>query len=345
VFGTMKAAHTGHHGRRGSAVTLLVLIVTLLAGACHPLARTSAPAPETLRVMTFNIRAGTDLERRPSIQRLAAFIDSVAPDLVFLQEVDRETRRSGGVDQLGELARLTGMHGAFGRAMGFDGGEYGTGILSRLPLRDTATLALPVELPPELSERYQEPRALLRATVDTPRGPLFLLGTHLDHHGHGFLREPQLLQILAHLAERVPGGAMVLFAGDLNAQPDAAEIRAVALAFHDAWHACGDPAREGRTYPADRPTRRIDYVLMRGVSCVDAVVPDTQLSDHRPVVVELVLAPGVSIRRGGWGLSGFSGIRGSGGADRCESAAERVPFASDRFRRTASGGACVTAAR
>jgi endonuclease/exonuclease/phosphatase family metal-dependent hydrolase len=257
VFGTMKAAHTGHHGRRGSAVPLLVVIVTLLAGACHPLARTSAPAPETLRVMTFNIRAGTDLERRPSIPRLAAFIDSVAPDLVFLQEVDRETRRSGGVDQLGELARLTGMHGAFGRAMGFDGGEYGTGILSRLPLRDTATLALPVELPPELSERYQEPRALLRATVDTPRGPLFLLGTHLDHHGHGFLREPQLLQILAHLAERVPGDAMVLFAGDLNAQPDAAEIRAVALAFHDAWLACGDPAREGRTYPCG-PTDAAD---------------------------------------------------------------------------------------
>ena len=39
------------------------------------------------------------------------------------------------VDQAAELAKLTGLHGEFGKAIDFQGGEYGQAILSRFPLK------------------------------------------------------------------------------------------------------------------------------------------------------------------------------------------------------------------
>jgi hypothetical protein len=42
-----------------------------------------------------------------------------------LQEVDRKAKRTGGVDQAAEYARLTTMHAWYGAAMPFQGGEYG----------------------------------------------------------------------------------------------------------------------------------------------------------------------------------------------------------------------------
>ena len=39
----------------------------------------------------------------------------------------RRSGRSGGVDQIAEFGRLTGMHPYFGKFMDFGGGEYGVG--------------------------------------------------------------------------------------------------------------------------------------------------------------------------------------------------------------------------
>ena len=57
--------------------------------------------------------------------------------------------------------------------------------------------------------------------------------------------------------------------------------------LRDAWAGNADP---GVTYPGDAPVRRIDYVFLSGpLGAVSAQVPTTEASDHRPVVVDLVL--------------------------------------------------------
>src|SRR5690606_14126261 len=58
------------------------------------------------------------------------------PDLVALQEVDKGTTRSGGIDQTAELSTRTGLTGYFAKAREFQGGDYGVAILSRLPVED-----------------------------------------------------------------------------------------------------------------------------------------------------------------------------------------------------------------
>src|SRR5687768_10275588 len=101
--------------------------VLLVLGCAHT--RTEETA--SLRVMTYNIFAGNDLERRSNLERIGALIDSLDIDIVLLQEVDRNTVRSGRVNQPAVLAQKTGMHVVFGRSMDFGGGEFGNAILSR----------------------------------------------------------------------------------------------------------------------------------------------------------------------------------------------------------------------
>src|SRR5258707_15896745 len=88
-------------------------------------------APVVVRVLTYNIHHGEGTDGEFDLPRLANVIKSVEPDLVALQEVDEATERASGVDELAELGRLTGMHTAFGKAMDFQGGAYGVGVLSR----------------------------------------------------------------------------------------------------------------------------------------------------------------------------------------------------------------------
>ena len=89
-----------------------------------------------IRVASFNIAAG----KVSDMTAIAKAIRAMNVDVVALQEVDKLTARSGRVDQAAELAKLTGMQAVFGRAIDFDGGEYGLAFLSRYPLHDAVII-------------------------------------------------------------------------------------------------------------------------------------------------------------------------------------------------------------
>lgn len=239
----------------------------------------------THTIVSFNIRAGTDLEGRPNLDRVAALLDTLNADVVLLQEVDRGTRRSGGVDQLAELRRLTGMHGRFGRAIDFDGGEYGIGLLSRWPVAETAVVPLTAGLPGDLADPAYEARVLLYVVLDSPWGSLPVLNTHLGTGAGGTYRRQELVGLLAELHRRAGRSGMAIVGGDFNARPESDEIAAVTLSLRDAWSLCGDGP--GWTFRSDEPTRRIDYIFLRAADCTAARVPATTISDHRPLVVEV----------------------------------------------------------
>ena len=117
------------------------------------------------------------------------------PDLVALQEVDVKTRRTGQVDQPARYADLTGLHVAFGKAMDYDGGQYGNAVLSRWPIRTARSHALP-------TAEGHEPRCVLEVTVQPDTGPaVTFLSTHLDHKD-GQVRLRQADRIAALLPTR-----------------------------------------------------------------------------------------------------------------------------------------------
>jgi endonuclease/exonuclease/phosphatase family metal-dependent hydrolase len=266
--------------RRAEALGVALLLVTT---ACATAERTEP----SIRVLVFNIHAGKDAAGKPNLEAVAALVRSTRADVVLLQEVDRHTKRSGSVDQVGVLRDLTGQLAVFGRSLDYDGGQYGLAALARGGIAQQLTEALPIEPPQERAGGSYEPRAALLFTASTRLGPIQTINTHLDASGDERYRLQESAHILG-LVRRLSGERPVIAGGDFNAEPGSATYRQLtAGGVRDAWEECG--AGDGFTYPADKPVKRIDYLfLTAGVRCSHAGVIDTRISDHRPLLVTLV---------------------------------------------------------
>jgi endonuclease/exonuclease/phosphatase family metal-dependent hydrolase len=254
------------------------LALALFATAA--IAQAAAPAtPRTLRVLSYNIHHGEGVDGKLELTRLGAIIASSGADLVALQEVDQKATRTKGIDQAAELAALTGLHHAYGKAMDFQGGAYGQALLSRWPLENFTVHPLP-------NPAKVEPRIAISATVRPPGlPPVRFIGTHLDATRDETARVQQTAKLNELFAT---DDTLTILVGDFNARPDTNPMKPLLAVWADA--SIGNPQP---TIPAKNPTSRIDYVLLRpaGVWRVvsSTVLPEAVASDHRPLLVELAL--------------------------------------------------------
>lgn len=244
-----------------------------------------APARTAIQVVSYNIHAGKDASGQPNIERVAAILDSLDADIVLLEEVDRGTERSGQVDQLRELERLTGLYGAFGKSLNVQGGDYGVATLSRWPIDSAEVVPLRTDPPADRGSAVYEPRVALHLVLSAHAGRLHVIGTHLDAEGISTFRNQEAWDLLEHVRTRIPPDAPLIIGGDFNSIPASGVVAEFSQRFLDTWRECGDG--EGHTYPADGAARRIDYIFVRGFRCMDAKVLETLASDHRPLVVTL----------------------------------------------------------
>jgi len=289
---------------------LLTLIGFLLS--LSSLADAQPAAPATLRVVTYNIHhaagndpcspgtdptgVGADCGLDP--RRIADILLAHRPDVVALQEVDRYWKRSGGVDQPAELARLLEMTPCYGANLRLAPDlpdkpmrEYGVVTLSRYPVS-----ACRNELLPKAADA-EEQRGLLRTEIDVAGQPVVIWNTHLH------VRQPDRLRQGVRIAEVLASDAWAgqsplprVLMGDLNARPGSAELEPLLATLQDAWALKG--AGEGLTSPAvpgSPPRNRIDYILVGPGLSVASISVDTGqraafASDHYPVVATLILS-------------------------------------------------------
>lgn len=235
-------------------------------------------------MLVYNIHAGKDAAQRPNLDEVAALIRSTAADIVLLQEVDRGTRRSGGVDQLQALIDSTGFAGAFGRTLDYDGGQYGLAALSRRGFGYQETVPLPVSPVQARAGGSHEPRGALITVAHTDLGGWQAITTHLDASTGDEYRQQEINRLRDILIARRATGMPLVLGGDMNATPDSAIVKTlIGFGLRDSWTECG--VGDGLTYPADKPVKRIDYLfLMDALQCTDARVIETTISDHRPLI-------------------------------------------------------------
>lgn len=229
----------------------------------------------SVRVMSYNIHHGQGMDGKIDLQRIADVILASEADLVALQEVDDKVNRSGRVDQVGELARLTGMHGLFGKQIDHGGGEYGQGILSRYPLTSAKVHLLPGK--PEWEQRIA-----FSAEVLHPEQTLTFVTTHLNH-----LSEENRIEQVEKLNQlEMAWGHPIIIGGDFNSLPASPPMQFL----EKKWtNATAGPSL--LTFPADQPNRQIDFILFAGKDAFEVVktevIPESVASDHRPILVEL----------------------------------------------------------
>ncbi len=253
-------------------------------GACAHLPLTHE---QPVRVLVLNMHAGKDAGGKSNLDGVAALVRTTNADLVLLQEVDRRTKRSGGVDQVDSLATATRYAPAFAPSLlNYDGGEYGVALLSRDFVGFSASQRLPVTPVETRAGGSTEPRVALLAFVNVRGNPWTVINTHLDP-----AEGPARGQEVAHLVDLIKNQQLtpmpLVIGGDLNSTPDDPMLQPLKNAgLRDAWTECG--SGDGFTYPADKPAKRIDYLWLSGdLHCASAQVVDTQISDHRPLLVAM----------------------------------------------------------
>lgn len=265
---------------------LIVVLLAFLVSSCDKSSDAQDPVPDpdekeiigTIKVMSYNIHHCNPPSKAGviDIEAIVRAIRAESPDLVALQEVDVNTERSGEFNQAAEIANALEMYYFFGKAIDFQGGDYGVAILSKYPLSETFVHRLPTE-----SGTNGEARVIATANLELMDGSTISFGsTHLDAQSDPANRLLQIQRIAEIAAsEELP----FIIAGDFNATPESEVIQILDGSFTRTCRLCSP------TIPVVTPTRAIDYIAFRHPGnkwSVEShkVVNETYASDHRPVV-------------------------------------------------------------
>lgn len=131
----------------------------------------SAVETKKLKIGSYNIANGREIYW--DFKVLADDIVKNELDIVGIQEVDQFCNRSKNSDTMELLKQYTGMqYYAFFKCIDYDGGEYGTAILSKYPILETKEI--------ELNDGSQVERRLLTyAKIDVEGKEINFFNTHL----------------------------------------------------------------------------------------------------------------------------------------------------------------------
>lgn len=258
---------------------ILILLLILICSS-QVFTQDTEEGGKVIRVLTYNILHGATTRGDFDLDIIAGVITDVDPDFVALQEVDFKTNRAKKYDLVTELGWRTKMASIFGKAMDYDGGGYGEGILSKYSFVQTRNVALP-------HSPGNEPRAALEITTVLPSGDtIAIIGTHLDHLENEYDRVLQATRINEVFSlNRYP----TILAGDLNAVPGSAPIEIL----ENIWTPSYDKDNPQPTFPSDDPEVKIDYIMFypqhKWRVLKTEVIRNTIASDHCAYLVTVEL--------------------------------------------------------
>ncbi|MDK3073082.1 endonuclease/exonuclease/phosphatase family protein [Sedimentitalea sp. JM2-8] len=226
----------------------------------------------TLRLGSYNIQkcVGLDMRRRP--RRILQVLDGMGASVVVLQEADKRLPpRPAALPHfvLNEAGWQIADLGGAGSL-----GWHGNAVIwrdDRIRLTGLGHVSLP----------GLEPRGAVRVELDTPLGPLRVIGLHLGLIGQ--YRRQQLLHLTAEMSDwpELP----TVWAGDFN------EWSRQPVLDHCAPQMRFLPPQA--SFPAPRPVGALDRIALgRGLSAARHGVysqrPAQIASDHLPIWADLV---------------------------------------------------------
>lgn len=217
------------------------------------------PGARQLRVVSWNIRS-----LRDGAPAVAGQLGALRPDIAVLQEAPRlllwrASRR--------RLARAAGLRLVTRRRAGGNALLVAPGV---------EVLSSWVEDFPKRPGLHR--RSTVGAVISYDGRPLAVAGSHLD------LAAGARRDTARRVRAAAPAAVPLVLGADVNEQPGGEAWALLAAGLVDA----GGPP----TFPADRPARRLDVLLVDPALTVlsHRAVP-TSASDHLPIVVDVDWAP------------------------------------------------------
>lgn len=265
-------------------------------------------SPE-LTVVSYNIHSAIGVDGRHSLQRVADVLSRLDPDIVSLQEVQRELdTETGFEDQPAQLQSMLDLDRAYGPTVSLTPDEIADieadlGSAERDLAREFGNLLLTagsirsVEYDTLSSPDDGGQRGFITAIVECDGTEVRVVNTHLGLSPT--VREQQLDELFETLGtvERP-----TLLTGDFNARPEQPAIERLTKHFTDVFSKDGNGCFTFPTPYVDRdqreyyhrtytPHRRIDYMFCTPEVTVDETeVYHSLASDHSPIIAHLTIA-------------------------------------------------------
>jgi endonuclease/exonuclease/phosphatase family metal-dependent hydrolase len=251
--------------------------------------------PKSLKIVDWNI------ERGQQLQGVLDFLSGVNADILILQELDLNARRTHRLNIAETIARKLKMNYVFGREFqelvqgSADSPAYhGQATLSKWPISKSRLIRFsrqsnfwqPHWFMPKI-EPFQERlggRIALVVEINVAGNKIITYNLHLESRGNDELRVSQLAEVLSDTACWNADPAIVV-AGDFNLDASKESV-AVAIAkagFQDAAAALRAPTTPARSL--FERGRRIDWAFVRGPLRASSayVHGNVNASDHYPV--------------------------------------------------------------
>lgn len=200
----------------------------------------------SLRVMSMNIKEGASYASNES-KPYADLIMEYDPDFVCLQEVDYKTIRNGKRDWLNEVAKQCGMFPYYCKSFSYQGGGFGTAILSKYPFFKAFKTVFS-------ASGTREDRASGWVYVQLPSGMTVRVATtHLALETADITTKHIASVNSAIFADDTT--TPTLLVGDFNATPDSDPIKYAKIKWQEI------APGQGFTIPSSGPNRQLDYVM------------------------------------------------------------------------------------
>ena len=207
------------------------------------------PNKDTLTVVTWNIRFGIGRAKwfgdscgdlvlfnadkiQDGLELLAAKITEVDADILLLQEVDIDSKRSAYIDQVQWLLDNTGMNYGVYASMwevqyvpsdGLGRVNTGNAILSRWPLSESERVQLSLRGDQDdLVKAFYVRRNVLRTMVNYPGSSFWAVDIHASAFSNDDTKQKQYLEFKDVLDELNAQGEYFVAGGDLNELPPGA---------------------------------------------------------------------------------------------------------------------------
>ena len=262
-------------------------------------------------------------EIEDNLTKIAAVIRNADPDIVLLQEVDRDSARTGHIDQIARINALLNYpcvtttpyfkapyvpHPSHKHLRSMD---MHLGTLSRFETHSGSRHQLPLLNEPWYRRMFNLKRSALVTPMTTQDGrTLHVVNTHLSAFSNADDTLPKQIQQLQDILKSTIDQPTIL-GGDFNALPPGFDRKStanpehyhqkqspIAPLFNDLSSSISpvdliaDSEKHGtyRPFRAKIPDRTIDYVFGTHVTFHDHKVIRTEgLSDHEPILVTLSL--------------------------------------------------------
>jgi endonuclease/exonuclease/phosphatase family metal-dependent hydrolase len=261
----------------------------------------SSVDPQTLRVMSFNVRlpAESDGPDRWELRRdqVVRMLREQSPDVIGTQELFAE--------QGDYLARQMPEYAWFGRGRESNGGGEHMGVFyrrDRLRVVESGDFWLSdtPEVPGSITWGHLHPRMVTWALFETmaDKRRFYLFNTHLPYRGEDENARLRGAQAIARRLRALPDGVPVVLTGDFNTLPDTTAYAEFKGLLQDAWISAAKRTGPEGTFHGftGQPQKRIDWILVRDLKVnrmrvVDSHENGRYPSDHFPLAVELTWLP------------------------------------------------------